>query len=307
MTLTLEEHCNVLLAADGLEALETLGSRAVDVVLLDLVMPGMDGRQALVQMRHHHPRTPVIMVTAVDDLPTIVQCVKLGAWSYVTKPWDEAMLVDLVHGAAREGCADEAVLLVSDGVASLVPLQLALEPQTRVLAMNIAQALRCQVLPTAIVVECPANWMRAPVRDLQERFPKTRVIVTNSLDGAMEELARLGAITHATRLHPAVTAAIKFMVAHYDEPLTVREIAEAANLSEGRLAHIFRDTTGFPVKDYVTRFRVSIARRLLVETTDTLDTIAARTGYADVSSFSRMFKSIDGISPGEFRRRRPVG
>jgi len=57
----------------------------------------------------------------------------------------------------------------------------------------------------------------------------------------------------------------------------------------------------------VTRLRVSIARRLLMETTDTLDTIATRTGYADVSNFSRTFKSIDGISPGEFRRARPRG
>jgi transcriptional regulator GlxA family with amidase domain len=89
------------------------------------------------------------------------------------------------------------------------------------------------------------------------------------------------------------------------DPLTVREIAEAANLSEGRFAHIFRETTGFSVKDYMTRMRVSIARRLLLETTDTLDAIAARTGYADVSNFSRTFKSIDGISPGEFRRSRP--
>jgi transcriptional regulator GlxA family with amidase domain len=95
------------------------------------------------------------------------------------------------------------------------------------------------------------------------------------------------------------------MAAHHDDPLTVREIAEAANLSEGRFAHIFREATGFSVKDYMIRLRVSIARRLLLETTDTLDAIAARTGYADVSNFSRMFKSIDGISPGEFRRGKP--
>jgi transcriptional regulator GlxA family with amidase domain len=56
------------------------------------------------------------------------------------------------------------------------------------------------------------------------------------------------------------------------------------------------------VKDYVARLRVHIARRLLGETTDTMETTAARLGYADASSFSRTFKAIDGVAPGEFRR-----
>lgn len=118
---------------------------------------------------------------------------------------------------------------------------------------------------------------------------------------------RFRAIKRATELHAAVTAAVEFMAMHYEAPLTVREIAGAANLSEGRLAHIFRDATGFSVRDYMIRLRMSIARRLLLETTDTLDAIATRTGYADVSHLSRTFKSIDGLSPGEFRRSRPSG
>jgi len=241
---------------------------------------------------------------------------KQGAWDYVTKPWEDEVLVTLVHRAAREGRGEGGVLLVSDSVASLAPLQLALELQTRVLAANIAKALRCQFLPTAIVVECSSTRIADAVGRLQERFPKTPVIVmrhddtmveSNSFDGALAELVRFRAINHATERHTAVSAAVKFMVAHYDDPLTVGEIAEAAHLSEGRLAHIFRDTTGLSIRGYVTRLRVSIARRLLMETTDTLDTIATRTGYADVSNFSRTFKSIDGISPGEFRRARPRG
>ena len=314
--IVLDEHCELVLAADGIEAIETLRSRSVDVVLLDLFMPRMNGHETLTHMRREHARTPVIVLTAVADVPTVVAAMKQGAWDYVTKPWEDEVLVTLVHRAAREGRGEGGVLLVSDSVASLAPLQLALELQTRVLAANIAKALRCQFLPTAIVVECSSTRIADAVGRLQERFPKTPVIVmrhddtmveSNSFDGALAELVRFRAINHATERHTAVSAAVEFMVAHYDDPLTVREIAEAAHLSEGRLAHIFRDTTGLSIRSYVTRLRVSIARRLLMETTETLDTIATRTGYADVSNFSRTFKSIDGISPGEFRRARPRG
>jgi AraC-like DNA-binding protein len=95
---------------------------------------------------------------------------------------------------------------------------------------------------------------------------------------------------------------MRFIAAHYGNPITVRDVADAACLSEDRLAHVFRDSTGFSVKDYVTRFRVAIARRLLAETTETLDTIADRLGFAHASHLSRSFKHVHGVRPGEFRR-----
>jgi FixJ family two-component response regulator/AraC-like DNA-binding protein len=304
--IVLEEHCNVVLAAGGVEALETLRSRSIDVVVLDLLMPRMSGHETLTQMHRAHAGTPVIVLTAVTDVSVVVSAMKNGAWDYVTKPWDDEALVALVHRAAREGRRERGVLLVSESVAALVPLQLALQRQTHVLATNITQALRCLFLPTAIVLECAPARAHDTVRSLEARFPSTPVIVveSNSIDAVTAELARFRVIDHATELCTAVTAAVTFMAAHHDDPLTVREIAEVADLSEGRLAHIFPAKTGFSVKDYMTRLRVSIAQRLLLETTDTVDAIAARAGYADASNFSRTFKSIGGSSPGEFRRSR---
>jgi YesN/AraC family two-component response regulator len=322
--LVLEEHCDVVLAADGVEALETLSCRPVDVVLLDLLMPRMNGHETLTHMQRAHASTPVIVLTAVTDVSAVVSAMKKGAWDYVTKPWDDKALIGLVHRAARDARRDRGVLLVSDSVAALVPLQLELQRQTHVVATNIAEALRCSFLPTAIVLECSRACIQDSVRNLQARFPTVPVIVmcrtgaarletrdglragtiveSNSLDAALAELARFRAIDHATELRAAVTAAVTYMAAHHEEHLTVREIAEVADLSEGRLAHIFREITGFSVKDYMNRLRVSIARRLLLETPDTVEAIATRTGYPDASNFSRTFKSIDGISPGEFRR-----
>src|SRR5206468_10814179 len=104
------------------------------------------GHQPPPHMRRQHARPPGLVLTAVAPAPPVVAAMKQGAWDYVTKPWEDAVLVTLVHRAAREGRGEGGVLLVSDSVASLAPLQLALELQTRVLAANIAKALRCQFL-----------------------------------------------------------------------------------------------------------------------------------------------------------------
>jgi len=80
----------VELAEDGASALQMLGNNHFDMVLLDIMMPGMDGTQVLQHMKQNPElRTvPVIMLTAVHDKKQVVQCLKLGAESYVVKPFD---------------------------------------------------------------------------------------------------------------------------------------------------------------------------------------------------------------------------
>jgi len=70
------------------EALHSLGQSPVDVVLLDIIMPGVDGMQLLEDLRSRYPQLPVIMLTATKTLKTAVHAMKLGAFHYITKPFD---------------------------------------------------------------------------------------------------------------------------------------------------------------------------------------------------------------------------
>src|SRR5947199_6591573 len=74
------------------------------------------------------------------------------------------------------------------------------------------------------------------------------------------------------------------MAGHYCEPLVVADVARVVALSEDRLAHIFKETTGFPVADYLMRLRIAIARRFLAETDAKLDVIAHCVGFGDGSA-----------------------
>jgi DNA-binding NtrC family response regulator len=70
------------------DALDTLVTGSFDVVLLDIVMPGMDGLELLEEVRSRYPRVPVVMLTATKTVKTAVGAMKLGAFDYVTKPFD---------------------------------------------------------------------------------------------------------------------------------------------------------------------------------------------------------------------------
>ena len=79
-------HCEA--AADGKEALWKAFMKDFDLVLMDIKMPGLSGMEALPQMVTNHPDICVIMMTAVMDTETAVQAMRLGAYDYVTKPFD---------------------------------------------------------------------------------------------------------------------------------------------------------------------------------------------------------------------------
>ena len=85
----------VEVAADGREALEKLlGAQKFDLVLLDIMMPEMNGYEVLEQMQNNSTMAhiPVIMITAVDEIESIVKCIQLGAEDYLPKPFNPVLL-----------------------------------------------------------------------------------------------------------------------------------------------------------------------------------------------------------------------
>ena len=82
-----EEGHTVFCADDGNEAWCKLREQEFDVVILDVMMPGMSGFELALQMRNQKNSTPILMLTAKDSVPDIVQGLDLGADDYMTKPF----------------------------------------------------------------------------------------------------------------------------------------------------------------------------------------------------------------------------
>jgi PleD family two-component response regulator len=84
----------VLEAPNGREALEVLAVEPVDVVLLDIVMPELDGYATLAAIKAdgEHVHLPVIIILGVDEIESVVRCIGMGATDYLTKPFEPAIL-----------------------------------------------------------------------------------------------------------------------------------------------------------------------------------------------------------------------
>lgn len=91
-----------ILAGSGEEAIEKLKENP-DVVILDIKMPGMDGHQALQEIKKHSPDLPVIMLTGHGAMPSAREALVEGAFDYLSKPCDMDLLASKIEEACRHG------------------------------------------------------------------------------------------------------------------------------------------------------------------------------------------------------------
>ena len=87
-------NCSVITADTGIRALSLLETEAVDLVLLDLVMPNIDGKEVLARIKQsdHLRAIPVIMISGRQDMDQIVDCIQVGADDYLLKPVNSVLL-----------------------------------------------------------------------------------------------------------------------------------------------------------------------------------------------------------------------
>lgn len=86
-------------ATDGEMAVEKYKELMPDVVTMDITMPKLDGVGALSQIIDFDPKAKVIMVTAAGQKSNVVEAIKIGAFEFVTKPFDEVVILDVINKA----------------------------------------------------------------------------------------------------------------------------------------------------------------------------------------------------------------
>jgi phosphoserine phosphatase RsbU/P len=135
MRLQLEGYEDITAADDGESALELLRTQDFDLVLLDVMMPKIDGYQVLQRLRaagQLHD-IPVIMISALNEIDSVVRCIELGAVDYLAKPFDPVLL------RARVGASLEKKRLRDELAAHLARMEGELES---------ARQLQLSMLPT---------------------------------------------------------------------------------------------------------------------------------------------------------------
>ena len=323
----------VLTTTNGADALDVVRSRRVDCVLLDLLMPGVDGLQVLTEIKAIDPGLDVILVSGVVQPHAVSTAMKRGAFEYVVKPFAKEDLLGLVDEAvSRRGANAATLLLISADPGVTASIAVILGPH-----MTVATALpRLDALPdpgrrAPLVVIYDADVATPAAADfverLRERYSRSKILVLSDsgigqvaqpnvtviarpypLHDLIQHVATLAPglselSVHSSRLGAPLLRLMDFVAKSYREPLRAQDLARAAGCSVHHLGHIAHERLGVSLMEYLTRFRLEVARHLLTATDATIDQIAGEAGFSSASHLSRVFLARSGYRPGDYRRR----
>jgi AraC family transcriptional regulator len=180
---------------------------------------------------------------------------------------------------------------------------------TRCFSVTLGSALlrrleRAEALQLPGPTDLPAGRAAWLARQLYAEFER------NDISGLAVEglvLAVIGELTRRPRPRACRSAWIdtvrELIDARYREPLSLNDLGEAVGVHPVHVARTFRHAFGCTVGAYLRRRRIDDACRALIASEASLASIALGAGFADQSHFSRRFKEIIGLTPGEFRAR----
>ncbi len=150
------------------------------------------------------------------------------------------------------------------------------------------------------------NTIRRLFSDMVDLYAAPTPMMQRLLENLLEQILIRANDTAASqgsrRTDPRVLKACKFIEENAALAIAVSDVADHCNVSESRIAHLFKDNIGQSVKSFQDAVRIQRAQRLLATTSEPIAVVGARVGYDDPAQFSKFFARKLNTSPRNFRK-----
>ena len=190
-----EEGYEVQTASSGEEALHILEREDFEIVVTDLVMPGIDGSQLVQRIKERLPEQDIVMVTGVVDVKTAVEAMKQGATDYILKPFDRRILLDsLDRILSRRRLRDEHARLMAENLEIMGVLSL--YERVAGLFSTLSLEALCDRLIEGLCLETRAQggvlWVVEDLDDVRLRLRSARGIIRIDEEPELLDASRFG-------------------------------------------------------------------------------------------------------------------
>ncbi len=214
--IVLKDHYNVFTASGAREGLDAMDTNPVDIVVMDIKMPEMDGITALKEIKKRHPDTEVILLTAYASIETARDAIRFGAFDYLTKPFDKDDVLLVVEKGLKKKHTSAGLKLERD---TLLDRTSYLEDQVKSARDNIMTCYEGTVKALILTI------------DAKDRYTfkhSNRVAkLSSSLAGAMGVSGKtIKEIEHAASIHDIGKIGIEETILRKNGQLTFNEYEE---------------------------------------------------------------------------------
>lgn len=321
-------------ASNGKEAVALAGSLKPDIVLMDIKMPAMDGLQVTKAIKEKDPDIEVIIVTAYGKFSYSHQAIKYHVADYLLKPVqpDEMLgaLKKVIARLEKKNLADigsfENIPSKSGLIREMANHLLFYKPEQSKTVFNrivneflsvnpdpasgLLSSFAFEILVITILELSNVGIQEKDIsnkrRDLAREIRSISSVkdlicwAENMIDGFSLILKQQQGYDSQ-----AIIKRVKcYIHDHYKKEITLTRAASEVHLSPAYLSRIFKQQTKTSFTEYLTKYRLQEAKKLLLNTDLTIDDIACLVGYNNNSYFSAVFKRYENLTPSEFRMQK---
>ncbi|WP_068603802.1 response regulator [Paenibacillus swuensis] len=300
-------------AEDGEAALEFLHEHSVDLVITDLMMPGMDGIELSKEINKTFTATNVIVLTGYDDFEYIQKSLRNQVLDYLLKPIDAELLI-------------ETLIRVKEiKQENNIPFPYELESKLKCALENNDLPAVEDLIRDLFVFFKRYNTPDSQVRQIwqsirfgQECYFKERGHVINhiypDIPGGISAADMQCLLDHTMQtilltLHEHNENALIRQIKSYveerlEEDLSLTCLAKTFYVNISYLSNLFKEETGMNYSDYIAGIRIREAAKLMRNTKYSIGEIGEKVGYPDQRYFSQFFKKHTGITPSVYKQMR---
>lgn len=273
---TLKKHlgdiCEIHQAENGREALKIYEEKKIQIAILDIEMPGINGIQTAEKIRETDPYCNIIFLTAFDEFNYAKKAITVRALDYLLKPYQEEELLSVMEEAIRltEKRKDERRAQPQAAAGQEDPQ----EPR------GPQETLGPQETPGPQEPRGPQG-----PQGLQEP-------AEGEGDVGESGYGRISKVSEIIR---------SYIGQHYMNDLSMQDVARMMNYSEAYFCKLFKQCFSCNFTAYLTQLRMEEAKKLLAEPTVNVKNVGEAVGYSDSNYFAKVFKRYTGSSPTEYR------
>lgn len=320
-------------ACDGAEGLKIAIEKNPDVILTDIKMPVLDGLELVKTLRQENIMSKVIIISGYNDFEYAQKAIRLGADDYILKPVDDDDLIsavtrcidDLIYEKDRQNLLHDAIsnnsdilintehlinnIKVRDKEGTLASLQAILikiynDGKKYTINKNLIYVNIINLIIKTIYEgkEIPAEITLVPQNMLQKlQNSKTEYEVEEIINKTVLSLVEYFEKMSSFGKSKIIKKIQHYVEENYKDPISLNDVSKMLYLNPSYLSKTFKDETGEPFTKYLMKFRVEKAIELMSDPSLKIYEIANLVGYEDIQYFTKIFKSIKGVTISQYK------
>ncbi|BBF42464.1 chemotaxis regulator - transmits chemoreceptor signals to flagelllar motor components CheY [Lachnospiraceae bacterium KM106-2] len=306
----LDGFCVAAEAESGIEAVTICNQTKIDLIFMDIMMPGISGVEASYRIKERHKEITIYLLSAYTNFNLAKEALKSNIKEYLSKPISLGLLSDVLmnYRTEKEGSAQYQLKQLMDIIKEKEFKRVYYDLGTIIdeIYEHVGEIPEKLVEVFTYIGQSIINsvhYIDGESKKLDELFPINEALI---LERKVSELWLFKVMNYvfeqnSIRRYPLLESAFHFIEDNIKEDIGLNQVIYNCSISQGYLSRIFKDQFHTSVMDYIHIRKLNLAKGYFFFTDESIAEIAFKLGYNESSYFSKVFKKYEKMTVNQYK------